>query len=142
MTQWIERLDHFVLTVADVAATCAFYQRVLGMGVVSFQPAGGGAPRFALTFGRSKINLHQRGQEFEPKARVPQSGSADFCLITKESLPAFVAHLQREAVPIEEGPVRRTGAEGTILSVYFRDPDGNLVEVSTYQTGGREKISR
>jgi catechol 2,3-dioxygenase-like lactoylglutathione lyase family enzyme len=121
----IERLDHLVLTVADVARTCDFYARVMGMGVVTFR-----GDRKALQFGHQKINLHQQGREFEPKARTPQPGSADLCFISATPLGDCIAHLAACGVPIEEGPVERTGAMGPILSVYFRDPDGNLIEVS------------
>lgn len=123
----IDRIDHVVLTVRSIAATCAFYQRVLGMEAVTF--AGG---RTALAFGRQKFNLHEAGHEFEPKAHAPAPGSADFCLITNVRLADVVAHLEREHVTIIEGPVERTGAIGRLLSVYFRDPDQNLVEVSNY----------
>ena len=123
----IDRIDHFVLTVADLDATCEFYHRVLGMEVVLF--AGG---RRALAFGAQKINLHQRGKEFEPKAQQPTPGSGDFCLITRVPIEEVVAHLDACGVAISEGPVARTGATGSIRSVYFRDPDGNLVEVSNY----------
>jgi catechol 2,3-dioxygenase-like lactoylglutathione lyase family enzyme len=125
MSMRIERIDHFVLTVRDVEATCAFYQRALGMTPVTF--AGG---RRALAFGGQKINLHPQGREFEPKAQHPTPGSADFCLITPVPLADVVAHLARAGVEIIEGPVRKTGAAGPLLSVYFRDPDQNLVEVS------------
>jgi len=123
----IDRIDHVVLTVRNIAATCAFYQRVLGMEAVTF--AGG---RTALNFGRQKFNLHEAGHEFEPKAQTPTPGSADFCLITNVRLADVVAHLEREHVTIIDGPVERTGAIGRLLSVYFRDPDRNLVEVSNY----------
>lgn len=123
----IDRIDHVVLTVRSIAATCAFYQRVLGMETVTF--AGG---RTALAFGRQKFNLHEAGHEFEPKAETPTPGSADFCLITNVRLADVVAHLEREHVTIIQGPVERTGAIGRLLSVYFRDPDRNLVEVSNY----------
>jgi len=123
----IVRIDHVVLTVASIAATCDFYSRVLGMEVVTF--AG---DRKALSFGAQKFNLHEVGHELDPKARRPTAGSADFCLITETPLDAVVAHLAAQKVAIEEGPVERTGATGPIRSVYFRDPDGNLVEVSTY----------
>ena len=123
----IERLDHLVLTVRDIAATCAFYSRVLGMEEVTF-----GEGRKALTFGRNKFNLHEAGREFEPKAQRPTPGSADLCLIAEGRLENVVAHLRACDVPILEGPVRRTGALGAIMSVYFRDPDQNLIEVSTY----------
>lgn len=124
----LSRLDHFVLTVASIQASCAFYSDVLGMEVVTF--AGG---RKALAFGAQKINLHQQGQEFEPKAQSPRPGSGDFCLITETPLAEVVAHLEACGVAIEEGIVARTGATGPIDSVYFRDPDGNLVEISEYQ---------
>lgn len=125
----ISHIDHFVLTVASIEATSDFYSRVLGMKVVSF--AGG---RKALAFGSQKINLHEAGREFDPKARRPTSGAGDFCLITETPLDTVIAHLAAQAVAIEEGPVDRTGAVGPIRSVYFRDPDGNLVEVSNYGT--------
>ncbi len=121
----IARIDHFVLTVASIDATCAFYGRVLGMETVTF--AGG---RKALAFGHQKINLHEVGREFEPKAQRPTSGSGDFCLISDTPLDAIIAHLKAQDVAIELGPVDRTGAMGPLRSVYFRDPDGNLVEVS------------
>ena len=124
----LDRLDHFVLTVADMDATCAFYTRVLGMEVQTFGPL----QRKALHFGRQKINLHQRGKEFEPKAAHPLPGSADLCFIASGMLDAVIAHLKACGVAIELGPVDRTGATGAIRSVYFRDPDGNLIEVSTY----------
>ncbi|MFC4762692.1 VOC family protein [Dyella koreensis] len=123
----IESLDHLVLTVADVAVSCAFYTRVLGMQEVAF-----GAGRKALAFGGQKINLHQHGHEFEPKAQRPTPGSADLCLITRASTQEVLAHLAQCGVAVEEGPVARTGARGPIESVYFRDPDGNLIEVSRY----------
>ena len=123
----IDRLDHLVLTVADIDATVEFYTRVLGMQAVTF-----GAGRTALGFGRSKINLHRAGHEFEPKAHRPTPGSADLCLIADGSLDQVIEELAGRGVPIEEGPVERTGATGPIRSVYFRDPDRNLIEVSTY----------
>lgn len=126
----IERLDHLVLTVRDIAATCAFYQRVLGMEVVTF-----GEGRKALAFGQHKFNLHEAGREFEPKADKPTPGAIDLCLIAQGKLDDVIAHLKACGVPILEGPVKRTGARGPILSVYFRDPDLNLIEVSTYLEG-------
>jgi catechol 2,3-dioxygenase-like lactoylglutathione lyase family enzyme len=121
----IDRLDHLVLTVADVDATVAFYARVLGMAAVTF---GGG--RRALAFGAQKFNLHQAGREFAPRARRPTPGSADVCLITATPLADAMAHVRACGVEIEEGPVDRTGATGPLRSFYFRDPDGNLIEVS------------
>lgn len=128
MTMHVDRLDHLVLTVRDVEATCAFYVRALGMRIVTF-----GNGRKALAFGSQKINLHQHGREFEPKARQPTPGSADFCLITPVPLAEVIAHLTQASVTIIEGPVAKTGATGPLLSVYFRDPDQNLVEVSNLQ---------
>jgi catechol 2,3-dioxygenase-like lactoylglutathione lyase family enzyme len=121
----IDRVDHLVLTVRSIDAACAFYSRVLGMEVVTF-----GAGRKALVFGRQKINLHEAGQEFEPKAAHPTPGSADLCLIAVTPLEDAIAHLAACDVPIIEGPVVRTGATGPIRSIYCRDPDGNLVEIA------------
>jgi catechol 2,3-dioxygenase-like lactoylglutathione lyase family enzyme len=123
----IDRVDHLVLTVRSIDSSCAFYSRVLGMDVVTF-----GAGRKALSFGAQKINLHQAGLEFEPKAGHPTPGSADICLISAVPLSEVIAHLTSCKVPILEGPVPRTGATGPIRSVYFRDPDQNLIEVSSY----------
>jgi catechol 2,3-dioxygenase-like lactoylglutathione lyase family enzyme len=123
----IERLDHLVLTVADITKTCEFYEKVLGMETVTF-----GAGRKALSFGQQKINLHQAGMELEPKAVRPTPGSGDLCFITSTPVAAVIEHLKKAGVAIEEGPVPRTGATGPIQSVYFRDPDGNLIEVSNY----------
>ena len=126
----IDCIDHVVFTVRDVDATCAFYTRALGMSVVTF--AGG---RRALSFGTQKINLHLAGREFEPKADRPTPGSADLCLITRVPLPDVMAHLAACGVSIIGGPVQKTGATGPIRSVYFRDPDRNLIEVSNYEQG-------
>jgi catechol 2,3-dioxygenase-like lactoylglutathione lyase family enzyme len=123
----IDRIDHVVLTVKNVDATCEFYMRVLGMRVVTF--AG---DRKALAFGRQKLNLHEAGREFEPKAHRPTPGSVDLCLITDTPLDAVADHLRRCDVAIIEGPVPKTGATGPIRSVYFRDPDANLIEVANY----------
>jgi len=126
-----------VLAVADVERTVDFYSRVLGMDPVSF-----GSGRQALTFAASKINLRQAGHEFEPKAAAPTPGSADLCLISVDCLDAVLAHLAECGVSVEEGPVQRTGATGPITSVYFRDPDGNLVEISNYRQPGRATAPR
>ena len=123
----IARVDHFVLTVASIDRACEFYERVLGMEVVTF-----GDNRRALTFGAQKINLHQAGNEFEPKALAPTAGSGDFCLITNTPLEGVIDHMSACGVKIEEGPVSRTGATGAIMSVYIRDPDKNLIEISNY----------
>ena len=121
----ILHLDHFVLTVADVSKTCDFYASVMGMQVVSFR-----GDRKALRFGHQKINLHQQGKEFEPKARHPLPGSADLCFLSDTAIEVCIETLKRFAIPMEEGPVERTGATGPIRSIYFRDPDGNLIEVA------------
>jgi catechol 2,3-dioxygenase-like lactoylglutathione lyase family enzyme len=126
----IERLDHLVLTVADIDRTCTFYGRVLGFEVVTFR--GG---RRALVFGQQKLNLHQAGHEFEPKARHPTAGSADLCFIASTPLERIMAELRDRGVPIEEGPVERTGALGPIRSVYIRDPDQNLIELANLVDG-------
>jgi catechol 2,3-dioxygenase-like lactoylglutathione lyase family enzyme len=123
----IDRLDHLVLTVASIGASCAFYERVLGMTIVTF-----GQGRKALSFGSQKINLHLAGKEFVPHAQRPMPGSADLCFITATPLDAAMAHVRRQGVEILEGPVDRTGATGPMRSFYFRDPDSNLIEVSNY----------
>lgn len=123
----ISHLDHLVLTVADILTTTNFYEKVLGMKAVSF-----GAGRIALEFGNQKINLHQLGKEFEPKAQNVRSGSADLCFIIGTDLFDAMEHVKNQGVTIMEGPVKRTGAQGAITSFYFRDPDGNLIEVSRY----------
>ncbi|WKA59602.1 VOC family protein [Planococcus shenhongbingii] len=123
----INRLDHLVLTVASIEDTCEFYHRILGMEINAF-----GDNRKALKFGNQKINLHEAGKEFEPKAKTPMPGSADLCLITDTSIPEVILYLRNCQVEIEEGPVKRTGATASITSVYIRDPDGNLIEISNY----------
>lgn len=123
----ISRLDHVVLTVADVEATVAFYERVLDMRRVEF-----GEGRVALGFGDQKLNLHEVGREIDPKARHSTAGSADLCFVASVPLAQVEAALRREGVEIEAGPVARTGALGPMRSLYFRDPDGNLLEVSEY----------
>jgi catechol 2,3-dioxygenase-like lactoylglutathione lyase family enzyme len=120
----IDRLDHLVLTVADVPATVAFYQRVLGMRPVTFADG-----RRALALGDQKINLHRAGAELQPCAARPTPGSADLCFLTTTPLSEVVTTLANLGVPVEQGPVPRTGATGPIRSVYFRDPDGNLIEL-------------
>ncbi|MFV0438350.1 MAG: VOC family protein [Desulfopila sp.] len=121
----VESIDHIVLTVTDINVTCTFYAKVLGMQNTTFADG-----RRALSFGTQKINLHQHKQEFEPKAKKPTPGSCDLCFITKLPIPKVIDHLNIHKVEILEGPVRRTGAVGAITSVYFRDPDGNLIEIS------------
>lgn len=121
----IERLDHLVLTVRDINTSCDFYRQLLGMNIVEF--AGN---RKALVFGRQKINLHRYGSEFKPHARHPTPGSADLCFLTSTPLDEIINHCRKNKVDILEGPVQRIGATGTILSVYLRDPDGNLIEIA------------
>ena len=126
-TMKIDRLDHLVLTVKDIEKTAQFYVTVLGMEKEVF-----GAGRLALKYGNQKINLHQTGKEFEPKAQKPTPGSADLCFITLIPLNDAMAHARSKGVEIIEGPVTRTGATGKINSFYFRDPDMNLIEISNY----------
>jgi catechol 2,3-dioxygenase-like lactoylglutathione lyase family enzyme len=123
----IDRIDHIVITAFDLERTIDFYARVMGMEPITF--AGG---RRGLAFGRQKINLHQAGREFEPKALKPTPGSLDLCFITETPLEEVIAELKSQGVAIAEGPVPKTGALGPMTSVYFRDPDGNLIEVSSY----------
>ncbi|MDA5095438.1 VOC family protein [Aliiroseovarius sp. KMU-50] len=125
----VSMLDHLVLTVADLQATIRFYEDILGMRAVSFEPADG-STRWALSFGAQKINLHPADGPFDPKAALPAPGSADLCFLSDRDLDEWRQHLQAHEIRIEEGPVRRTGATGPILSLYLRDPDGNLIEVS------------
>jgi catechol 2,3-dioxygenase-like lactoylglutathione lyase family enzyme len=122
----IDRIDHVVLTVRDLSATCYFYESLLGMQVVH------NGNRTSLKFGENKINLHEQGHEFEPKAMHPTPGSGDICLITSTPVEQLVTRLNILGVAIVEGPVERRGATGRIQSVYFRDPDQNLIEVSNY----------
>ncbi|HSP20921.1 MAG TPA: VOC family protein [Planococcus sp. (in: firmicutes)] len=124
----INRLDHLVLTVRNIQQTCDFYRNVLGMEVRAF-----GEGRKALHFGNQKINLHEAGSEFDPKARFPLPGSADLCFISDELLEELHERLEQCGVAVEEGPVSRTGASGPIQSLYIRDPDGNLIELSNYR---------
>lgn len=121
----ITSIDHLVLTVRSIEKTISFYSGVLGMQAVIF-----GNGRQALQFGSQKINLHESGQEFEPKAGFPTPGSADLCFITDTPIPKVIQHLCVHAVPILEGPVARAGAVGSLCSIYIRDPDGNLVEIA------------
>lgn len=125
----VASLDHLVLTVADIGATVSFYTGVLGMRAETFRPADG-TTRTALVFGAQKINLHLAGAEFEPRTRDPRPGSGDLCFLTETPLDDWHAHLERHGVAVELGPVERTGATGPIVSIYLRDPDGNLIELS------------
>lgn len=130
----VERIDHLVLTVADIEATTLFYERALGMTRESFRGPEGQL-RHALTFGRQKINLQDRDTKTPTKARQPTLGSGDFCLIAAVPLDDVLAHLRAAGIAIEAGPVPRRGALGPLRSIYFRDPDGNLVEVAEYAGG-------
>jgi catechol 2,3-dioxygenase-like lactoylglutathione lyase family enzyme len=121
----IDHLDHLVLTTIDIQACKDFYVRVLGMRAETF-----GNGRLAFCFGHQKINVHERGREFEPKAHLPVPGALDLCFIASVGLDAVVARLKSEGWPIIDGPVQRTGATGPIRSVYVRDPDLNLIEIS------------
>ncbi len=128
----VQSLDHLVLSVADIGVTQAFYVRILGMIPEDFRPAGGpadGSVRKSLKFGSQKINLHQATAPFFPHAAHPVPGSADLCFLSETPLAAWQTHLETNRVGVEMGPVQRTGATGVIMSLYFRDPDGNLIEV-------------
>jgi catechol 2,3-dioxygenase-like lactoylglutathione lyase family enzyme len=120
-------MDHLVLTVASIERTVAFYGDVLGMRAETF-----GDGRWALHFGTQKFNLHEAGHEFEPKALWPTPGSIDICLAVSTPLDEVVGALEKHGVPIIEGPVDRTGAQGPMRSVYLRDPDDNLIELCHY----------
>ena len=124
----VNALDHLVLTVTDMEKTIRFYTKILGMEEVTF-----GNSFKALAFGDQKINLHEYGNEFEPKAAKPCPGSADLCFISATPIQEWQTFLSSNGIPIEEGPVKRTGARGTIHSIYIRDPDGNLIEISNYE---------
>ncbi|PBI93954.1 Virulence protein [Variovorax boronicumulans] len=121
----IDHLDHLVLTTANEEACVRFYMETMGMTLETF-----GAGRKAFRFGHQKINLHVKGHEFEPKAELPTPGSLDLCFIASVPLEEVIARLQAQGVPILEGPVMRTGATSRIRSVYVRDPDLNLIEIS------------
>jgi catechol 2,3-dioxygenase-like lactoylglutathione lyase family enzyme len=133
VTTLVDRVDHLVLTVADIETTTRFYERALKLKRETFVGPDG-QRRYALTFGRQKINLQDRSTVTPTKAVRPTFGSGDFCLIAAVPLDDVIAHLRAEEIALEAGPVPRTGATGKLRSVYFRDPDGNLVEVSEYVT--------
>jgi len=123
----VVRLDHLVLTVTNIKETCDFYSQTLGMEVVTF-----GAGRTALVFGEQKINLCPAGKEWVPVAAKPTVGSGDLCFITESPIVEVIVHLQRLGIEIESGPVQKNGALGAMESIYIRDPNGNLVEISKY----------
>jgi len=124
----IKQIDHLVLTVKDIKASCKFYTTVMGMKEVDF-----GQGRKAVIFGNQKINFHQQGKEFEPKALHPTPGSGDLCFITDAPMSEVIAHVRACRIEILEGPVKRIGAMGSMTSIYLRDPDQNLIEIATYQ---------
>ena len=124
----IINIDHIVMTVKDINATVQFYESVFGMVAETF-----GEDRVALKFGNQKTNLHEQGKEFAPNADQPIPGSEDLCFITDTKLKAAIEHVKSKGIKIIEGPVTRTGATGSIISFYFRDPDNNLIEVANYK---------
>ena len=134
MKSLVDRIDHIVLTVADIEATTLFYERALGLKRETFRGPDG-QQRYALVFGKQKINLQDSGTVTPTKAARPTFGSGDFCLIAAVPLDDVIAHLRAENIALEAGPVPRRGAVGALRSVYFRDPDGNLVEVAEYVSG-------
>lgn len=121
----IDSIDHIVLTVKDIEKSVAFYTSVFGMQMRMF-----GEERVALFFGKQKINLHKVGEELLPHAQHPTSGSTDICLLTNTLLKEAMQEVSKHNIPIEEGPLQRSGAQGDILSFYIRDPDGNLIEIA------------
>ncbi|MBE9065861.1 VOC family protein [Leptolyngbya cf. ectocarpi LEGE 11479] len=123
----INKIDHIVMTVNSIDVTCEFYLRALGMDIITF-----GESRTALSFGAQRFNLHEIDKEYEPKAHMPTPGSIDLCLITETPIDEVVSHLASVNVEVLEGPIKRTGATGPIISLYFRDPDQNLIEISNY----------
>lgn len=123
----VNKIDHLVLTVKDIEASCEFYSDVLGVEIIAFKEG-----RKALVFGDQKINLHESGKEFEPKALVPTPGSMDLCLITDIPIANVIEHFAKKGLKTVEGPVKKTGACGEINSVYIYDPDGNLIEIANY----------
>ena len=125
----ITHIDHLVLTVKDIPTTLEFYARVLGMYAIQFKGADG-TQRVALSFGSQKINLHEVGSAFKPKAQAPTPGSVDLCLITETNLNEVMSYVKSCDIKIIEGPVERTGATGKLLSFYIRDPDHNLIEIA------------
>ena len=128
----IRSIDHIVMQVADLQETVKFYTEILGMTHTEFHPPSGGLPRQSLNFGAQKINLHNAESPFVPHARNPAVGSVDLCFITECLLADWLPHLASSGIDIEHGPVRKTGASGLLSSIYIRDPDGNLIEISNY----------
>ena len=128
----IDSIDHIVMQAKDVFVTIAFYKKILGMTHSEFQPPTGGQVRQSLHFGSQKINLHDSRSPFVPHAKNPAAGSVDLCFVTKQPLIEWEQHLVSCGIKIEDGPVQKIGANGHLMSLYVRDPDGNLIEVSNY----------
>ena len=128
----ISSIDHIVITVADMPKTIDFYCSVLGTTLIEFVPPTGNPARKSLHFGKQKINLHDVASPYVPHAKVPRAGSVDLCFISSQSLNDWQIHLANHDVSVEAGPVRKTGANGELISLYIRDPDGNLIEISNY----------
>ena len=128
----IQSIDHIVMQAVNVPETIKFYTEILGMRHSEFQPPAGGAVRQSLHFGAQKINLHDADSPFWPHAKNPASGSVDLCFITQQPLGNWQQHFANCGIVIEDGPVHKTGANGSLLSIYIRDPDGNLIEISNY----------
>ena len=128
----IHSIDHVVMTVADISKTIDFYCSVLGTKMVEFAPPNGGPVRKALHFGKQKINLHAADSPYVPHAKAPQAGSLDLCFISNQLIDDWQMHLASHGVFVEEGPVRKTGANGPLISIYIRDPDSNLIEISNH----------
>ena len=128
----IHSIDHIVMQAVDVLETIKFYTEVLGMTHSEFQPPTGGSVRQSLHFGEQKINLHDANSPFQPHARNPATGSVDLCFLTQKPLADWQQHLNNCGIVIEDGPVRKAGANGMLLSIYIRDPDGNLIEISNH----------
>ena len=126
----IKSIDHIVLTAQDIEKTIKFYCGVLGMTLERFTPAASSSERLALCFGCQKINLHQASSPFIPHAQNPISGAVDICFLSDTPIEEWVKIFTQNSIPVEEGPIAKTGATGPLCSIYVRDPDGNLIEVS------------
>ena len=128
----LNSIDHIVMQAFDVPETIKFYTEILGMTHIEFQPPTGGPARHSLHFGAQKINIHDVSAPFVPHARNPVAGAVDLCFVTQQSIGDWQQHLAKCGIAIEVGPVRKIGANGPLLSIYIRDPDGNLIEISNY----------